>query len=79
MNTAEHVVNALLDGRVKDWVSDRWQDLRVATGIGHDEFGLGKAEKGFKPRFDAHIGSDYRPLPKNRKGPPKREKVWGLD
>ncbi|MGV0949126.1 MAG: hypothetical protein ACOYB3_00380 [Azonexus sp.] len=42
----------MLEGRVKDWLSDRWNSVKAVTGIGGDEFGLGKnTEKGWKPKY----------------------------
>jgi len=48
---SEQIVDAMLEGRVKDWLHDKWNDAKVATGIGHDMFGLGKAEKGWTPKY----------------------------
>lgn len=58
MTTAEKIVSALLgEGRVGEWFRDRWEDVKDVTGIGRDEFGMGKAEKGFKPKFGPVKGS----------------------
>jgi hypothetical protein len=49
---AEQIVDAMLEGRVKDWLSDKWNSVKAVTGIGGDEFGLGKnTEKGWKPKY----------------------------
>jgi len=52
VNIAEHVVAALLDG----WLSDRWDDFKAFTGIGHDSFGLGKnTEPGWTPSYGRKV------------------------
>lgn len=51
MSTAQKIVDDLIEGKVGDWFADKWNDVKVATGIGHDSFGMGKPEKGFKPKY----------------------------
>ena len=48
MKLAEQIVDALLEG----WFADRWNDVKVATGIGHDSFGMGRnTQRGWKPNY----------------------------
>ena len=85
MYSAERVVNALLDGKVGDWLADKWDTFKnvssEVTGIGRDEFGMGKADKGFKPNY----GSRNLPPARRGKRPPYRPpqnpnepKVWEI-
>ena len=51
-HTAEQIVDAMLEGRVGDWLSGKWNDVKAVTGIGNDSFGMGKnTEKGWKPTY----------------------------
>lgn len=77
---ARQIVEKLLDDRPVDegWLGDRWNDIKVATGIGHDEFGMGKnTEKGWRPKFRGKfLGSTTKP--KTRRTPPPQtgERTW---
>ena len=76
---AENIVDALLEGRVTDWLKDRWGDVKYFTGIGYDEYGMGKPEKGFKPKFRSQVGSHMPDLRRpTRYTSPKSsgEKTW---
>lgn len=73
---AEQIVDALIEG----WFRDRWNDVKSATGIGHDNDGLGKnTEKGWKPRYNGNL-PDRRPPVRRRPPPPSGpgEKTWNL-
>ena len=59
---AEKIVDALLEG----WFSDRWEDFKDFTGIGRDMMGLGKPEKGFKPKYGPVGAYKYKPVRKRR-------------
>jgi hypothetical protein len=76
MKIAEQIVDDLLEGRVGEWFADKWNDVKVATGIGHDSFGLGKAEKGFKPKYGSNFSGTARKKPIRREAgqPP----VWKI-
>lgn len=54
--SAEKIVTSLLDGKVGDWFADKWDTAKQVvgdiTGVGRDDFGMGKPEKGFKPKYD---------------------------
>lgn len=69
-----------LDEGVRDWLRDKWNDVKAVTGIGSDEFGLGKnTEKGWKPRFDGrYLGSTTKPKSKRNPPPETGEKVWTI-
>lgn len=55
MNIAERIVDTLLS---EGWFSDRWNDIKAATGIGHDSFGLGKnTEPGWKPSYGRRVSA----------------------
>lgn len=60
---AEQIVDDLLEGRVSDWLADKWNDIKVATGIGQDEYGMGKPEKGFKPKYGHQIPGQAKRRP----------------
>ena len=72
---AEQIVDDLLEGKVGDWIADRWQDIKTVTGIGHDEFGLGKPDKGFKPKYGTTQLPPAKRKPSNR---PPGEKTWNI-
>lgn len=80
---AEQIVDGLIEGRVGDWFADKWNDIKVATGIGHDSFGLGKADKGFKPRYGGKIAGQARRRPVNVQPRDRRydasSGTWNLD
>ncbi len=83
MKDAERIVTALLDGRFTDWMSDRWGDIKHAagevTGIGRDEYGMGKAEKGFRPKYVSHQLPATRKRPPIKRTPPPGEgHVWDI-
>lgn len=78
---AEQIVDSLIEGKIGDWLSDRWNDVKVATGIGHDSFGLGKADKGFKPKYGP-TGTTFtrrpvQPKPRDRRYDEKT-KTWDI-
>jgi hypothetical protein len=75
MTIAEQIVDDLLEGKVGDWISNRWQDIKTATGIGHDQFGMGKPEKGFKPKYGA---TQRTPQRKSVRRAPDSEKTWNV-
>lgn len=69
---AEQIVDSLIEGRVTDWLSDRWQDIKAVTGIGSDEFGMGKnTEKGWKPKYGptgtTFVRKPVKPKPRDRR------------
>ena len=81
-SVAQQIVEKLLDDRpvdegIKDWLSNKWNDVKAVTGIGTDEFGLGKnTEKGWKPKFNGkYLGSTTKPKAR-RTPPPTGERVW---
>ena len=76
--TAEQIVDAMLEGRVKDWLSDKWQSVKVATGIGHDEFGMGKPEKGFKPKYGPVSATYTQKKTPVRRSPDTDQKTWSI-
>lgn len=79
---AEQIVDALVEGRVRDWLSDRWSDIKNVTGIGQDEFGLGKnTEKGWKPKYGPTSGNTTfikRPVKAKPRQEPPGEKTWEI-
>jgi len=83
MNNAEKIVAVLLDGKVGDWLADRWDDVKHVAGefagIGRDDYGLGKPEKGFKPKYGP-TGTTFIRRPKTTRRPPPEppgnEKTW---
>lgn len=85
MKDAEKIVAALLDGKVGDWLSDKWDTLKLAAGevagLGRDDYGLGKPNKGFKPKYGpvgmspiSRSNTVRRPPPPPRPG----EKTWNV-
>jgi hypothetical protein len=73
---AEKIVDALLEG----WLRDRWEDVKELTGIGYDEYGLGKnVEKGWKPKFRGQV-SPLRQNTRVRRRPPGApgDKTWEI-
>lgn len=78
MRLAEKIVELLLD---EGWLSDRWNDVKRITSIGHDEYGLGKnTEKGWVPKHrlvkGKHSVRSYRHTPGDE---PDEGKLWNLD
>jgi hypothetical protein len=79
MSSAEKIVAALLDGKVRDWLSDKWNDIKVSTGIGHDSFGMGKPSKGFKPRYGTKDGARLQKSDMRVQGrSPKSGDTWDI-
>jgi len=77
---AEQIVDAMLEGRVKDWLSDKWNSVKAVTGIGGDEFGLGKnTEPGWKPKYGP-TGTTFiqKKKPLRRPPPEPGEKTWDI-
>jgi len=77
---ADQIVDAIIEGRVKDWLSDRWDAVKNVTGIGTDEFGMGKnTEKGWKPKYGP-ISGTYAKRPVRAK--PRQDepgpKTWDI-
>lgn len=80
MRLAEQIVDAMLEGRVTDWLSDKWNDIKVVTGIGQDEYGMGKPDKGFKPKYGPIRGgtSVRRPVRAKPRQDEPGEKTWDI-
>jgi hypothetical protein len=87
VSIAEKIVDALLD---EGWFSDRWADLKAATGIGHDSFGLGKnTEPGWTPSYGRRVAARSpedeeklrlkRLMVRKPQRTPGGENVWELD
>ena len=78
--TAQQIVDELTEGRFRDFLSNAAEKVKDVTGIGRDDFGMGKnIEKGWKPKFDGKkVGPAVkRPVSKRQESP--GEKVWELD
>lgn len=57
-----------------------WNTFKATTGIGHDEYGLGKnTEKGWKPKFDPPSVKEIIRKNRRRKQPPPEDpKTWDI-
>lgn len=81
-STAQQIVEKLLDDIpldewMADWIKDKWNDVKAVTGIGSDEFGLGKnTEKGWKPKYGQSSPRQRVPRPRTRQDP--KTKVWNV-
>jgi hypothetical protein len=74
---AEQIVDRLLE---KNWLRNRWHDIKAVTGIGHDLTGLGKnVEKGWKPKFGGPTATNVKSHKLEVEPKPEEpEKTWEI-
>lgn len=76
--TAQQIVDELTEGRFRDFLSNAAEKVKDVTGIGRDEFGMGKnTEKGWKPKYA--VNQTKKPVaPRKEIRSITGEKTWEL-